>query len=441
MSSKADQHRITGCERTAVSTLDRVAHDLAHAAFPRMAVALRARIQPILDRWRVLGLEAMPHLDEMTQKEFEDSIGVILSAAADAFESADPGRLRGVIEQGPEHGFQRFAQKCNLLDLFEEVRILRGVVIVEVAEEMRRPLEVSESATFHAIFDIIGQQGVMAMVALHDAESHQWREALRDFNEHLLVSSSHQHELVDRANKAEAALQKQARLLERANADLLQFASAASHDLKEPLRGIGKLSGFIAEDEPVLSDESRQRLGRIGELCERLTGMVDGLIEHARTGVNPHLERCDLNEVIRRVIDNNRENLSVQCVVVQAAPDLPTIHADRGLMERLFANLIANGIKFNDSAAKQIDIFWDTERGAIAVHDNGIGIEQRQQGRLFKLFNRVHPNRYPGSGVGLALASRIVGAHAGRIDVDSTGIPGQGTTFFVHLPLAQVEIV
>jgi light-regulated signal transduction histidine kinase (bacteriophytochrome) len=311
------------------------------------------------------------------------------------------------------------------------------VVIVEIAGEMGRPLAVKESATFHAIFDIIGQQGVMAMVDLHEAQSHQWNETMRDVNEHLLVSSTHQHKLTERAEKAEAALQEQARVLERTNADLLQFASAASHDLKEPLRGISWLTGFVIEDEPDLRDESRQRLVRIGVLCERLTRMVGGLIEHARTGVQPNLERCNLGEVIRGVIDNSKENLSAQGAVVNASPDLPTIRADGALMERLFANLIANGIKFNESEVKRIDIFWDAARSAIAVRDNGIGIDERQQDKLFTLFKRLHgPDRYPGSGLGLAMARRIVEAHRGRIELESAGIPGQGTTFYIHMPPA-----
>jgi light-regulated signal transduction histidine kinase (bacteriophytochrome) len=316
------------------------------------------------------------------------------------------------------------------------------VVIVEIAGEMGRPLAVKESATFHAIFDIIGQQGVMAMVDLHETRTHQWNETMRDVNEHLLVSSTHQHELTERANKAEAALQEQARLLERTNADLLQFASAASHDLKEPLRGISWLTGFVVEDEPGLSEESRQRLGRIGELCDRLSRMVGGLIEHARTGVHPKSELCDLNEVIRGVIDNIGEELSAQGAVVEVAPELPTIRADCGLIERLFANLIANGIKFNDSEKKRIDILWDQAHEAIAVRDNGIGIDQRQQGKLFTLYSRLHGrDRYTGDGLGLALARRIVEAHAGSIEFESAGIPGQGTTFYIHLPLAQEENV
>src|SRR5262249_4394677 len=117
-------------DHTAVSTFDRVASDLAHAEFPRVGAALRARTDRILKRWRSLSLKAMPHFHELTRAQFENAVAAILSAAADAFESADPQSLRGVMDEAPVHGINRFAQECSLLDLFEEVRILRGVVIV-----------------------------------------------------------------------------------------------------------------------------------------------------------------------------------------------------------------------------------------------------------------------------------------------------------------------
>src|SRR5262245_5246119 len=160
-------------EHTAVSTFDRVAADLAHAQFLRVGAALRARTERILKQWRSLSLKAMPHSAEMTRTQFEDAVAAILSAAADAFESADPQKLRGVVDEAPVHGIDRFAQECSLLDLFEEVRILRGVVIVELADEMQRPLSPGEAATFHAVFDIIVQQGAMALVHRQGEELQQ----------------------------------------------------------------------------------------------------------------------------------------------------------------------------------------------------------------------------------------------------------------------------
>jgi hypothetical protein len=166
-------------KRTASSTFDRVAIDLTHAAFPEFATAIRTRIDRILKHWRKLSLTAMPHLDAMTLEEFEDTIADILSAAAHAIQSADSNQLRGVVEHAPGHGIDRFVQRYSLLDLFEEVRILRGVVIRELAEQMQRPLEVAEAATFHAIFDIIIQHGVMALVERQNEELQKSETTLR----------------------------------------------------------------------------------------------------------------------------------------------------------------------------------------------------------------------------------------------------------------------
>ena len=148
--------------RTADSTFERVALDLTHRAFPELAAALRQRCDRILKQWRALSLKAMPHMDRMTLEEFENSIAKILSAVADALQTDDPQQLRGVLEGAPAHGLERFILKVDLLDYFEEGRILRGVIIVELTDALRRQVETSEAATFHALFDIMIQQGAMA---------------------------------------------------------------------------------------------------------------------------------------------------------------------------------------------------------------------------------------------------------------------------------------
>ena len=132
---------------------------------------LRQRCDRILKQWRALSLKAMPHMDRMTLEEFENSIGKILSAAADALQTEDPQQLRGVLEGAPAHGLERFILKVDLLDYFEEGRILRGVIILELTDALKRPMEVGEAATFHAIFDIMVQQGAMALDRLYSMYS------------------------------------------------------------------------------------------------------------------------------------------------------------------------------------------------------------------------------------------------------------------------------
>jgi PAS domain S-box-containing protein len=224
--------------------------------------------------------------------------------------------------------------------------------------------------------------------------------------------------------------------LRNANADLLQFASAASHDLKEPLRGVSRLATFIRDDQPDLTPESRERLERMRALCERLTIMVSGLLEHARTGLEPRLEPCDLNTVVRHVVDTSAEELAARGCEVIIGGTLPILLADRVLIERVFANLISNAVKFNDSVPRRVEIFWDDHAGAVAVRDNGIGIDPRHHDSAFRIFKRVHsPDKYSGVGLGLALARKIIEAHGGQIELESA--LGVGSTFRLRLPVVQ----
>lgn len=199
---------MSGNDRTATSNLARIAFDLAHEPFPAMAIAIRERKEPILKGWRELSLRAMPHLDGLTLEEFENTISWILADAAGALQSADPQHLLGVMKRGPQHGIARFVQKHSLLDLFEEVRILRGVVIVEIAEQMQRPLKVDEAATFHAIFDIIIQQGVTALVQQQAAEQSQSECMVREVNALLMEGMVRQNELLEKADRAETSLRE-----------------------------------------------------------------------------------------------------------------------------------------------------------------------------------------------------------------------------------------
>jgi PAS domain S-box-containing protein len=232
--------------------------------------------------------------------------------------------------------------------------------------------------------------------------------------------------------EVEHALRASEASLRRANEDLLQFASIGSHDLKEPLRGMSLLASFLAQEEAGrISQAGMDKLDRIRELCKRLTSMVNSLLEHARTGLDPKFAPCDMGDLIRRVVDTSREDFaSRNCEVVITGP-FPVVSADSALMERVLANLIANAFKFNESSTKRVEIFAEDE--AIVLRDNGIGIDARHHEKIFRLFRRVHnPERYPGEGLGLALVKKIIDAHGGTIELESS--LGTGTTFRLRLP-------
>jgi two-component system, chemotaxis family, CheB/CheR fusion protein len=222
-----------------------------------------------------------------------------------------------------------------------------------------------------------------------------------------------------------------ARAMARANHELHRFTSIVSHDLKEPLRGVTLLAQFMLEDEHSLSAEGRARLKRIGELCDRLVDMIGGLLEYARSGGARRNETCDLNAIVRAAADKLNETVAQQQIELSIQGPLPTIVGDAVLLERLFANLIANAIKHNRAQVKRIWI--DMEGDSISVRDNGRGIDSRHHQRIFDLFTRLPgAGGTDGIGLGLALVKNIVESHGGRITVRSE--VGKGSTFLLHFP-------
>jgi PAS domain S-box-containing protein len=256
-----------------------------------------------------------------------------------------------------------------------------------------------------------------------------WRHRLRNGDVIDVEITSHQLEFKGRS--AVLVLANDVSLQLRAARELQLFSSVASHDLKEPLRGIGLLSKFMLDDEPSLTREGRKRLARMETLCNRLAEMIDGLLEYARSGGARRSEPCDLGELARAAADKLSETVGAAGVELSIAAHLPTIDGDPVLLERLFANLISNAIKHNTNPGKRI---WIGQQGdAVYVKDNGPGIHPRDHERIFGLFNRL-PGRaaMEGIGLGLPLVKKIVESHGGRIWVRS--VPGDGTMFLMRFP-------
>ncbi len=225
------------------------------------------------------------------------------------------------------------------------------------------------------------------------------------------------------------------RALRRSNAELDRFASFASHDLKEPLRGINSLTSFVLDDEASLGPKSRERLNRIHDLSRQLSAMIDGLLEYARAGGRLNIEPCDLRAIATSALDKLRESVRLEHARVDVDADLPRVRADCVLLERALANLINNALKYNNAPTKAVRIgFRD---GELFVRDNGDGIDPAQHERIFGVFVRLdapEPARSTprGSGLGLALVKRVVEAHGGSVRVESA--PGQGSTFYLRFP-------
>ncbi len=224
--------------------------------------------------------------------------------------------------------------------------------------------------------------------------------------------------------------------LEQSNKDLQQFAYVASHDLKEPLRMISSFLQLLERRyKDKLDDDANEFIGFAVNGAQRLDYMIEDLLEYSRVAnkerkfkdvdVNKVLDQTILN--LKPTIDDNNSEISYN--------KLPTIFGDEYLLVLLFQNLISNSIKYRRGIPKiNISAIRESNQYLFRVKDNGIGISQEHLERIFTIFQRLHTKEeYEGTGIGLAIAQKIVHQHGGEIWAESE--LGKGTTFYFTIPI------
>lgn len=245
---------------------------------------------------------------------------------------------------------------------------------------------------------------------------------------------------VTEARRAEETLERMNRELKRSNSDLEHFAAVASHDLQEPLRKIQafgeRLESRYKENLP---ERGQDYLSRMQNAASRMSTLIQDLLAFSRvtTRAQP-FRRLDLNEVIKQVVLDLEIQIEGSHGEVIVGP-LRTLDADPLQMRLLFQNLISNGLKFHrpdlppvvQVSAEEKENFLE-----ITVEDNGVGFDEKYLDRIFELFQRLHGRgEFEGTGIGLAIARKIVERHGGEIVARSA--PQEGTTFLIRLPFTQ----
>jgi len=226
--------------------------------------------------------------------------------------------------------------------------------------------------------------------------------------------------------------------LEKSNDELDSFTYIASHDLKEPLRGIHNYSTFLMEDYgEILDQDGRDKLETLVRLTQRMEDLINALSFFSRLGRQElHKSAIDLNELIDNVAEVIRISKPDASIEIINMDNLPVIYGDKILMEEVFSNLINNAVKYNNKNDKIVEIgHKETDESAsiIYVKDNGIGIREKHQETIFKIFKRLHgKDRFGGgTGVGLTIVKKIIERHGGQIWLESNY--GEGTIFYVKL--------
>ena len=264
---------------------------------------------------------------------------------------------------------------------------------------------------------------------------------------------------ISERNKAEEQLRFYAGELQGRNAELLrsnqeldEFAYIASHDLKEPLRGIHNYATFLLEDyQDKLDAEGVEKLETLKRLTQRMDILLDSLLDFSRVGrLEFAIRTTDLNEILEEVLDSLRINLKERAVEVRIPRPLPTIQGDRVRIGEVLRNLITNSMKYNDKPERWIEIGHGTDLGLDArrgnevepsighhtvfyVRDNGIGIPEKHFDAIFRIFKRLHAREEfgGGTGVGLTIVKKIIERHGGQIWIESAR--NQGTCFYFTL--------
>ncbi|MBI4405248.1 MAG: CHASE domain-containing protein [Deltaproteobacteria bacterium] len=238
-------------------------------------------------------------------------------------------------------------------------------------------------------------------------------------------------------SQTEQRFKQTAEELARSNQELEQFAYAASHDLKEPLRMVSSYVDLLSKRyRGKLDGEADEFIHFAVSGAKKMQSLIDDLLTYSRVGrAQGKGELVDCNAIVEECLSTLRLAIQEAGVTIEMG-DLPQIIGDKLQIALLFQNLIGNAIKFRSNLPPKVQIHAEFKDNAwvFSITDNGIGFEMSYAERIFRMFQRLHPDRqYPGTGVGLAICKKIVERHNGKIWVESE--PGRGSTFyFTALP-------
>jgi light-regulated signal transduction histidine kinase (bacteriophytochrome) len=296
------------------------------------------------------------------------------------------------------------------------------------------------------------QQATMNLLEDFDEERRNSRQIhkatlnlLEDMHEDRYQLSDTQRALLNMLEdiEVERAQVDQARsLLEVVNKELEAFSYSVSHDLRAPLRAISGFAEALMEDcAPRLDAEGRRYLGLIKANAHQMGQLIDDLLAFSRLGRQQmNLARIDMAAMAKAVFGELAALTPERRLELQVGP-VPNAQGDGTLVRQVLVNLLSNAIKFTKTRAPasiEFGYLPELGDGAYYVKDNGVGFDMQYVGKLFGVFQRLHPvTEFEGTGVGLALVQRIVARHGGRVWAEGT--LDRGATFYFTLPKGEAR--
>jgi len=251
--------------------------------------------------------------------------------------------------------------------------------------------------------------------------------------------------------EAQLQLERTVGELQRSKINLEEFAYAASHDLKEPVRKIHFFNDRLRTTlKDKANDEERHLFERMEMATKRMSSLIDDLLSYSQVSLRPRtFDNVDLNQIIDLVLNDLDLEIEEKRAKINVEK-LLTVKGHHRQLQQAFQNLISNALKYNKTGetpvisidgkvvkGKDLEVrveFHDKEYYQVCVTDNGIGFEQKDVERIFNVFTRLHANTdYRGTGIGLSIVRKVIENHNGFITASSA--PGEGATFKIYLPL------
>lgn len=251
----------------------------------------------------------------------------------------------------------------------------------------------------------------------------------------VIKMSGYTQDVTER-REAELSLQLKNEELSRSNHELEQFAYVASHDLKEPLRMISSYTQLLWQKYgSQMNEDAKEYIEYAREGAFRMSALINDLLEYSRIGrIDAGWEKVDTTLAVEDALYNLKVLIDESGTILNYS-GLPVIMHSALHTTQLFQNLISNAIKFRSEQQPVIEIscIKAENEWVFCVKDNGIGMDETHQDKIFLIFQRLHTrDKYPGTGVGLAICKKIVEQRGGRIWVESQ--PGQGSSFYFTVP-------
>jgi signal transduction histidine kinase len=359
--------------------------------------------------------------------DLADWPGIVLAVSADGRVRASNGKLDALIGDAVVgQPFVDFLDAESSRKKWERFSSDRANDAARVELVLRARTTLHEPLAFSIVRAAVGGDAPALWLIEHPADprSARLRGQVEEINAELATA---QRALF----KEQARLANALKELERSNAALDEFAHAASHDLKAPLRAIADYAEILSTSaSPRLDGEERGYVERLGVLAAKMRAMIDAVLEYARAGrTSSSAQLVDSGELLREVVDFLEPPSDV---TIEISRDLPSFELRRVPFEQVFRNLLSNAIKYRRAGGAHVRVSASSvgDSWEFVVADDGPGIAPSQQERIWRLFHTTRPG--DGTGIGLALVKRLVEAEGGRVSVESRS--GEGASFRVQWP-------